>query len=265
MGLEIILRFLKKHPKIIKHQKIAGLHLRLEGFSATPQRSSWLCYKSSPMFVAVKFSKRKPMKSCTSIFGDPKKWPWDLVRPATCTPVSNGWVEVEKKHPGINSSNEIFGGMTLKQLGLHCHTITTTAPQEKHININTCEWQILQPGIIRQILLLEGFMDRPQDFANGSQPTFWPSILKNPSSLESLEMWKRCMFDVLDCDVAKGEYLLNWRVWIPLLFCHGWVEMLGIQPGNYQEKLLQRLISDKHQHTWTCWNQWKNTQRIHNY
>lgn len=76
------------------------------------------------------------MKSCTSIFGDPQKWPWDPVRPATCTPVSNGWIEVEKKHPGINSSNEIFRGMMLKQLGLHCHTITTTAPEEKHININ---------------------------------------------------------------------------------------------------------------------------------
>ena len=114
-----------------------------------------------------------------------------------------------------------------------------TSQENTHQHQDLCDWQILKPGIVGQILF-EGFLDGPQDFANGSQPTFRPSILKNPPSLESLEMWN--MFDMfaewkkMDLSVFPGQ---------------GWVEMLGMQPGSYHsfygiEFLTDIMFCDQH-------------------
>lgn len=137
--------------------------------------------------VPWKLSKQKPMKSCTSIFGDPQKWPWDPVRPATCTPVSNGWLEVEKN---IQESTRPMKYAVEWRWSNLDSTVTPSLPlpHKKNVSTSTFMWMTnLKPGIVGHIRFFEGFMDGPQDFANGSQPTFWPSILKNPLSLESLE------------------------------------------------------------------------------
>lgn len=187
--------------------------------------------------VPWKLSKQKPMKSCTSIFGDPQKWPWDPVRPATCTPVSNGWLEVEKKHPGINSSNEICSGMTLKQLGLHCHTITATAPQEKRININIHVNDKFETWNCRTHPFLWRFHGRASRLCKWVSANF---LTKHPEESTISRKSGKCG----NAAVKPSMFVELKRMDFIVIPGHGWVEMLGIQPGDYQVKLLQRLISD---------------------
>ena len=99
-------------------------------------------------------------------------------------------------------------------------------PHKKNISTSTFMWMTnLKPGIVGQILF-EVFMDGPQDFANGSQPTFWPSILKNPPSLESLE---------------NVETLYVWHAWF---WCRKAVNVCWIEENGFH----------CHSGSWMSWN-----------
>ena len=84
------------------------------------------------------------------------------------------------------------------------------------------------------------------------------TISRKSGNVETLYVWHAwfwCRKAVNVCWMKRMDPIV-----IP---CHGWVEMLGIEPGNYQVKLLQRLISDRHPAHVNMLKSMEKCKRIH--